>query len=612
MRYSSFIVCVGMMMMTFRITPAFMLPSFSTTSIMSERASPVLTITEFYQKIETRGIRKILGDENMEYLVGLAADGKAVGHVIIKNQILLEKIIDVSIKKKADLNIIEQKYYPMKIVQGVLQSVLYIPLIMVTWSIFSAARKMMSMSMPMMSEEINIQKISNITWADWAGSPEVVRECVEVASFLTEGERYAEIGATLPRGILLEGPPGTGKTLLARAMAGMTNSTFLFTAGSEFVQVFVGVGAMRIRQLFIQARENRPCIIFIDEIDAIGRKRSTMGGTGSGGGNDEREQTLNQLLVEMDGFQDNTGVIVIAATNRKDMLDEALIRPGRLDRIIHVPLPDRQSRLQILKTHARNRILSESIGDREWKKIALITEGFSGADLQNVLNEAAILSVRRGEMEIGLNALYQSVEKKWIGIPKEMDMRSDEVRRRVAVHEVGHAMICLEYPEYFILEKITIQETYEVGGYTMCQPRPEILELGTRDFLKKRLCILLGGKAAEALVYGEDHVSTGASADLQQGNKICQDMIAIHGMGDEELKNTVITSSSFPLSSSRCSAMDRQIEEWMHNAYEETRTILEKQRPMLNAMVEHLLMETTIYIDKDEEEDNMEDKSRKI
>ena len=370
---------------------------------------------------------------------------------------------------------------------------------------------------------------ANVTLQDWAGSPEIFEECNEVVSYLKNDTNYRAAGANIPKGILLEGPPGTGKTLIAKAIASECDANFISVASSEFVEVFVGLGAQKVRNLFKQARENTPCILFIDEIDSIGKQR----GTGVNFGNDEREQTLNQLLAEMDGFNSNEGVLVIAATNRRDVLDSALLRPGRFDRLINVPLPDKDSRKQIFKVHTENKVLASDI---KYDFLAELSRGFSGAQIKNLVNEAAILAARDGRTVITQSDLENSLEKQVVGIVKKCDTRSDETRMRVAIHESGHALLAALYPEYFDLKKVTIQATYSgAGGYTLFSDKEETTESGlyTKEALKKRLIVAMGGKAAESLMFGDDFVSLGAVQDLKTANQLSQSMIGNYGMGEE-------------------------------------------------------------------------------
>ena len=377
-------------------------------------------------------------------------------------------------------------------------------------------------------DKLNMQK-ANISLNSWAGSPEIFEECFEVVSYLKNSTLYKNAGAEIPKGILLEGPPGTGKTLIAKAIASEADANFISVSASEFVELFVGMGAAKVRNLFEQARENAPCIIFIDEIDSVGRQR----GAGINMGNDEREQTLNQLLAEMDGFAQNQDVLVIAATNRKDVLDAALLRPGRFDRIITVPLPDRTSRKQILNVHIKNKKMNESMN---LDLLAEMTAGFSGAQLKNLINEAAINAARTGNTVITQRNIEDALEKIIVGIVKKIDTRKDDILQRVAVHEMGHGFLASLFSNYFELKKVTIQSTYNgAGGYTLFNEYPEISESGlyTKDLLKKRLIVTLGGKAAEYVFYHDKYMSVGAIQDLKQANSLAQRMIGNYGMGNE-------------------------------------------------------------------------------
>lgn len=454
-------------------------------------------------------------------------------------------------------------------------------------------------------DKITMQK-ANITLASFAGSEEIMQECTEVVSYLKNATAYQAAGAEIPRGVLLEGPPGTGKTLLAKAIASEADANFVSIAASEFVEVFVGVGASKIRALFDNARKNKPCILFIDEIDAVGRQR----GAGVNMANDEREQTLNQLLAEMDGFADNEGVLVIAATNRKDVLDQALLRPGRFDRVLTVPYPDRESRKAILKVHSKNKNLSSDIN---LDFVSELTSGFSGAQLKNLLNEAAIYAAREGNTVITNTNLLNAVDKLIVGLVKQRDVRSDESKRRVAIHEMGHALLAAHFPEYFDLKKVTIQSTYNgAGGYTIFSEYQNITDSGlyTKDLFNKRLIITMGGKAAEAIVYGDEHVSLGAVQDLKQANSLARSMIGNYGMGNdlEVFYNDNVGDGRNPFlgrsmamgnayAETTMDTMDRESLDLVIKAYYKAKTILTERRELMDVFVEQLLQNTTLLGD---------------
>ena len=360
------------------------------------------------------------------------------------------------------------------------------------------------------------------TFKDVAGLIEEKEEVAELIDFLKNPKKFQSMGARIPKGVLLVGPPGTGKTLLAKAVAGEANVPFYFISGSDFVELFVGIGASRVRDMFKQAKQNAPCLVFIDEIDAVGRQR----GTGLGGGHDEREQTLNQLLTEMDGFGANEGIIIIAATNRPDVLDPALLRPGRFDRQVTVNLPDVKGREEILAVHARNKVFSPSV---KLSNIAKRTVGFSGADLENLLNEAALLAVRRGKKEISMAEIDEATDRVLMGPAKKSKKYTEKERQMVAHHEAGHVVLGLKLDDANDVQKVTIIPRGYAGGYAMMLPREETYT-STKKELLERITGLLGGRVAEELVYNE--VSTGAHNDFEKATKIARAMVAEYGMSD--------------------------------------------------------------------------------
>ena len=437
---------------------------------------------------------------------------------------------------------------------------------------------------------------NNISLASFAGSPEIMEECEEVVTYLKNATKYEQAGAVLPRGILLEGPPGTGKTLLAKAIASECEASFLAVSASEFVEMFVGVGAQKIRELFSVARENSPCIIFIDEIDTIGKVR----GSSTMPGNEEREQTLNQLLSEMDGFSDNTNILVMAATNRRDVLDKALLRPGRFDRIIRVPPPDLPSRLKILNVHIQNKQLNKDI---DLGYLAEITEGFSGAQLKNLLNEAAIHAVRNGRTELFLQDIMYSLDKQTVGIIRKTDTRYPETKTRVAVHEAGHALMAIYYSNVFELQKISIQSTYNgAGGFTLFRERRNVTDGGmyTKNVLAKRLVVMMGGKAAESVYYGEGEVSLGATQDLQVANDLARKMITQFGFGSGELETyferdmTSEWSGRGSVSEWTKEVIDVQVRALVYSSYVKAKNILMEHTSELQLLTDRLLAETVV------------------
>ena len=434
-----------------------------------------------------------------------------------------------------------------------------------------------------------------VHFSDVAGVDEAKEELQEVVEFLRSPQRFSAVGAHIPKGVLLVGPPGTGKTLLARAVAGEASVPFFHISASEFVELFVGVGASRVRDLFEEAKKSAPSIVFIDEIDAVGRQR----GRGLGGGNDEREQTLNQILVEMDGFDQNTGIVVIAATNRPDILDSALLRPGRFDRRVTLDSPDLKGREEILKVHARGKPLSAEVN---LSTVARETPGFSGADLENVLNEAAILAARRSSTVITPSDVDEAVERVIAGAERKGRLLSDEEKTLTAFHEAGHAVVAHYMPHLDPLHKVTIVARGQTGGHTMLLPTED------RHLLKKSqmiemLSLTLGGLAAEEMVFGE--ASTGASNDLQQATEIARRMVTLYGMSDKV--GTVSLSSTGVVdylgtdvmeqrnySEETAALVDREVRRLIDDAHVRARTLLTTHRRQLDTVAGKLKEKETL------------------
>jgi cell division protease FtsH len=455
---------------------------------------------------------------------------------------------------------------------------------------------------------VQMEPQTKTTFTDVAGVEEAKLELQEVVDFLKNSDRFTAVGAKIPKGVLLVGPPGTGKTLLAKAVAGEAGVPFFSISGSEFVEMFVGVGASRVRDLFEQAKKNAPCIVFIDEIDAVGRQR----GAGLGGGNDEREQTLNQLLVEMDGFEGNTGVIIIAATNRPDVLDAALLRPGRFDRQVVVDRPDFKGRLEILKVHARGKTLSKDV---DVEKIARRTPGFTGADLANLLNEAAILAARRNLTEISMDEVNDAVDRVLVGPEKKNRLMTDKRKWLVAYHEVGHALVGALIPEYDPVQKITIIPRGNAGGLTWFVPN-EDGGLESRRYMMNTMAVALGGRIAEEIVYGTEEVTTGASSDLQTVAGIARDMITRYGMskklgpvalgrqgGNMFLGRDIMTERDF--SDQTAAVIDEEVRDLIKQSYDMARNILMSNRALMDKVTEVLVQKETV--DAEELEKLIED-----
>jgi cell division protease FtsH len=440
---------------------------------------------------------------------------------------------------------------------------------------------------------------TGIKFEDVAGIEEAKEELQEVVTFLKQPEKFTAVGARIPKGVLLVGPPGTGKTLLAKAIAGEAAVPFFSISGSEFVEMFVGVGASRVRDLFKKAKDNAPCLIFIDEIDAVGRQR----GAGIGGGNDEREQTLNQLLTEMDGFEGNNGIIIIAATNRPDVLDSALLRPGRFDRQVIVDAPDRKGRLEVLKVHARNKKVDPAVS---LEVIARRTPGFTGADLANLLNEAAILTARRRKEAITPLEIDDAIDRLTIGLTLNPLMDSKK-KRLIAYHEIGHALLATLLPHSDPLNKVTIiPRSGGVGGFSQQILNEEVIDSGlyTRAWMKDNITMTLGGKASEVEVFGEPEVTGGASGDLKMVTNIARKMVTMYGMTDlglvalENQNHDVFLGRDWTTrneySEEVAIKIDRKVREIATECYQEARRIIRENRALVDRLVDLLIEQETI------------------
>ena len=451
---------------------------------------------------------------------------------------------------------------------------------------------------------VQMEPKTQVTFGDVAGIEQAKLELTEVVDFLKNADRFTAIGAKIPKGVLLVGPPGTGKTLLAKAVAGEAGVPFFSISGSEFVEMFVGVGASRVRDLFEQAKANAPCIVFIDEIDAVGRQR----GAGLGGGNDEREQTLNQLLTEMDGFEGNTGIILIAATNRPDVLDSALMRPGRFDRQVVVDRPDYAGRQEILNVHARGKTLAKDV---DLNKVARRTPGFTGADLANLLNEAAILAARRSLTEISMDEVNDAIDRVMAGPEKKNRVMSEKRKELVAYHEAGHALVGALMPDYDPVQKISIIPRGRAGGLTWFTPSEDRMESGlySRSYLQNQMAVALGGRLAEEIIYGEEEVTTGASNDLQQVTRVARQMVTRFGMSDRlgpvalgrQNGNVFMgrdIASDRDFSNETAAAIDEEVRNYVDQAYSRAKKVLLDNRHILDRVAQMLIEKETVEADE--------------
>ena len=481
-----------------------------------------------------------------------------------------------------------------------------------------------SKSMDFGKSRAKLVEESRATFKDVAGLTEEKEEVQELIDFLKNPKKFTSMGARIPKGVLLVGPPGTGKTLLARAVAGEAKVPFYYISGSDFVELFVGIGASRVRDMFKQAKMNAPCLIFIDEIDAVGRQR----GTGLGGGHDEREQTLNQLLTEMDGFGANEGIIIIAATNRPDVLDPALLRPGRFDRQVTVSLPDKNARIEILKVHAKNKILAKNI---TLEYLAKRTPGFSGADLENLLNEAALLAVRRNKKEITMAEIDEPTDRVLMGPAKVTKKYTDKEKKLVAYHEAGHAVLGLKLDGANEVQKITIIPRGHAGGYTMMTPKEEAFNYTKKELLES-ICGLLGGRVAEEVTFGE--ITTGAHDDFKKATKIARSMVTEYGMSNlgpmmlEEPDGNTFLGRDYTknrnISDTVAHEIDEEMRSIINDCYKQATKIITENKKLLELIANTLLEEETItkeeidylvehgHLPEDKKEDKLTEEKKEV
>ena len=554
-----------------------------------------INYTAFLQEVDNGSVTKVVMVENV--IRGTLSDGTEFTTVTPgkpnSDTTLLSRLKDKKVEIKAE-NPPEPPWW-----SAVLSSVLPMLLLIGVWFFImqqtqGGGGRMMNFgrSRARMS---SIDK-STVNFGDVAGADEAKQELEEVVEFLKQPKKFNDLGARIPKGVLLFGPPGTGKTLLARAVAGEAGVPFFTISGSDFVEMFVGVGASRVRDLFDQAKKSAPCIVFIDEIDAVGRQR----GAGLGGGHDEREQTLNQLLVEMDGFAANEGIIIIAATNRPDILDPALLRPGRFDRQIVVDKPDVKGRNEILKVHTKGKPIEK---DADLDVLARRTPGFTGADLSNLVNEAALLSARRNKKTISMAALEESIERVMAGPERKSKVMSDKEKKLTAYHEGGHTLVGLMLPNADPVHKVTIIPRGRAGGYTLMLPK-EDRSYETRSELMDQLKTLLGGRVAEEVVLEE--ISTGASSDIQRATQLARSMITQYGMSDllgpvsygEGREHQVFLGRDFNnqrnYSEEIASEIDKEVRKYIEEAYEDCRRILTENIDKLHLIAQALIERETL------------------
>ena len=558
--------------------------------------------SQFIQEVEGKRVDKINISSDRSKALVTAQDGSKV----IVNLPNDPELINILTKNKVDISVLPQSDEGF-LVKAI--SSLFFPILLLVGLFFLVRRAQngpgnQAMNFGKSKARVQMEPQTQVTFGDVAGIEQAKLELAEVVDFLKNADRFTAVGAKIPKGVLLVGPPGTGKTLLAKAVAGEAGVPFFSISGSEFVEMFVGVGASRVRDLFEQAKTNAPCIVFIDEIDAVGRQR----GAGLGGGNDEREQTLNQLLTEMDGFEGNTGIILIAATNRPDVLDAALLRPGRFDRQVVVDRPDFSGRLEILNVHARGKTLSKDV---DLEKIARRTPGFTGADLANLLNESAILAARRNLTEVSMDEVNDAIDRVLAGPEKKDRVMSEKRKTLVAYHEAGHALVGALMPDYDPVQKISIIPRGRAGGLTWFTPSEDRMDSGlySRSYLQNQMAVALGGRIAEEIVFGEEEVTTGASNDLQQVARVARQMVTRFGMSDRLgpvalgrqqgnmfMGRDIMAERDF--SEETAATIDDEVRLLVEQAYRRAKDVLVGNRHVLNALAEMLVDKETVDADE--------------
>nr|WP_290226429.1 ATP-dependent zinc metalloprotease FtsH3 [Trichocoleus desertorum] len=554
--------------------------------------------SQFIQEVEGNRVEKVSLSSDRSRALVTAQDGSKV----LVNLPSDPELIDTLTKNNVDISVLPQTDdgFWLKALSS-----LFFPVLLLVGLFFLLRRAQngpgsQAMNFGKSKARVQMEPQTQVTFGDVAGIDQAKLELNEVVDFLKNADRFTAVGAKIPKGVLLVGPPGTGKTLLARAVAGEAGVPFFSISGSEFVEMFVGVGASRVRDLFEQAKANAPCIVFIDEIDAVGRQR----GAGLGGGNDEREQTLNQLLTEMDGFEGNNGIIVIAATNRPDVLDSALLRPGRFDRQVVVDRPDFAGRSEILRVHARGKTLAKDV---DLDRIARRTPGFTGADLSNLLNEAAILAARRNLTEISMDEVNDAIDRVLAGPEKKDRVMSEKRKQLVAYHEAGHALVGALMPDYDPVQKISIIPRGRAGGLTWFTPSEDRMDSGlySRSYLQNQMAVALGGRIAEEIIFGEEEVTTGAASDLQQVARVARQMVTRFGMSDRLgpvalgrqqgnmfLGRDIAAERDF--SEETAATIDDEVRNLVEQAYRRSKSVLIENRHVLDQLADMLVEKETV------------------
>ncbi len=587
--------------LTGAVAAIMMMSGFGATPAIAQKASSQLSYGELIKKAQKGEVKRVELDETEQTARVFLKDQKPDTQPL-EVRLLNQNAELISKLRQSKVELEEVSTANSRAAVGLLINLMWILPLLALMLLFlrrSTNASSQAMNFGKTRARFQIEAKTGIKFDDVAGIEEAKEELQEVVTFLKQPEKFTAIGARIPKGVLLVGPPGTGKTLLAKAIAGEASVPFFSISGSEFVEMFVGVGASRVRDLFKKAKDNAPCLIFIDEIDAVGRQR----GAGIGGGNDEREQTLNQLLTEMDGFEGNNGIIIIAATNRPDVLDAALLRPGRFDRQVIVDAPDRKGRLAVLQVHARNKKIDPTVS---LEVIARRTPGFTGADLANLLNEAAILTARRRKEAITPLEIDDAIDRLTIGLTLNPLLDSKK-KRLIAYHEVGHALLATLLPHADPLNKVTIiPRSGGIGGFSQQIMNEEVVDSGlyTRAWMQDNITMTMGGKAAEVEVFGEAEVTGGASGDLKMITSLARKMVTMYGMTDlglvalENQRDDVFLGRDWmnrnEYSEEMAIKIDRKVREIASNCYQEARRIIRENRALVDRLVEMLVEQETI------------------